>query len=128
MRASSPRVGPLGPAELPAATQVLARAFRDNPLDRAVIGPDEGRRLRALVAGIEVHLPIAARWGWVVGAHDAEGLAGVLVAEPPFARPLPLAPLLDRLRIDDDLGDLERRFATIENLLGQLAVKDEHES
>ncbi|MBT8080810.1 MAG: transcription-repair coupling factor [Gammaproteobacteria bacterium] len=34
----------------------------------------------------------------------------------------------NRLRVDDDLGELERRFATIENLLGQLAVKHEHDS
>jgi transcription-repair coupling factor (superfamily II helicase) len=34
----------------------------------------------------------------------------------------------NRLRVDEDLSNLERRFATIENLLGQLAVKHEHDS
>jgi transcription-repair coupling factor (superfamily II helicase) len=33
----------------------------------------------------------------------------------------------NRLQIRDELGDLERRFATIENLLGQLAVKDDND-
>jgi transcription-repair coupling factor (superfamily II helicase) len=32
----------------------------------------------------------------------------------------------NRLQIRDELGDLERRFATIEDLLGQLAVKDDN--
>ncbi len=32
----------------------------------------------------------------------------------------------NRLQIRDELGDLERRFATIEGLLEQLAIKDDH--
>lgn len=32
----------------------------------------------------------------------------------------------NRLQIRDELGDLEQRFATIEDLLGQLAVKDDN--
>ena len=31
----------------------------------------------------------------------------------------------NRLQIRDELGDLERRFATIEQLLEQLAIKDD---
>ena len=33
----------------------------------------------------------------------------------------------NRLQLSDDLGDLERRFATIEDLLSLLAVKEGHD-
>jgi hypothetical protein len=33
----------------------------------------------------------------------------------------------NRLQLNEDLGDLERRFATIENLLSLLAVKEGHD-
>ena len=50
--AAAPEVGPLDPAGVPPATEVLARAFRDNPLNRAAIGsPDAERRLRSNRAG-----------------------------------------------------------------------------
>ena len=38
---------------------MLARAFRDNPLNRAVVGGSERRRVRSNRAGVAAYLPTA---------------------------------------------------------------------
>jgi len=78
---------------------VLARAFRDNPLNRAVIGGHAERRLRCNQLGMEVHLPVAHRFGEMSGAWREGRLVGVLAAVPSFAWPLPAAALGTRLRL-----------------------------
>lgn len=98
MRDDEPRISALSPAELPAAEALLARAFRDNPLNRAVIGPDPARRLRANRAGMRALLPGARAHGCVLGAHRGQALVGALVAVPPGGYPLPPPPFALRLR------------------------------
>jgi ribosomal protein S18 acetylase RimI-like enzyme len=83
--------------EVADASRVLAAAFRDNPLNVAVIGGDPRRRLRCNRAGMRQLLPVARRHGLVLRAGGPT-LAGVLVATPPHAYPLPAAPLGARLR------------------------------
>jgi ribosomal protein S18 acetylase RimI-like enzyme len=68
---------------------VLARAFRDNPLNRAVIAAGERRRERANRAGAAAYLPVALERARVTAAHEAGALVGVLVATPPLRWPLP---------------------------------------
>jgi GNAT superfamily N-acetyltransferase len=69
---------------------VLARAFRDNPLNRAVIGGSERRRVRANRAGVAAYLPIALERARVAAVRSEGGaLAGVLVATPPWRWPIP---------------------------------------
>jgi GNAT superfamily N-acetyltransferase len=68
---------------------VLARAFRDNPLNRAVIGGSEGRRVRANRAGVAAYLPGALERARVTTVREAGALVGVLVATPPWRWPLP---------------------------------------
>jgi ribosomal protein S18 acetylase RimI-like enzyme len=68
---------------------VLARAFRDNPLNRAVIGGGERRRVRANRAGVAADLPTALERARVTLARDGAALAGVLVAKPPYRLPIP---------------------------------------
>ena len=97
-RAAEVPVGPLGAGDLAAAERVLARAFRDSPLNVAVIGSDPERRLRANLCGAHALLPVALAHGLVLGARAADGLCGVLVATRPFAWPLPPPPLLANLR------------------------------
>jgi len=64
-----------------AAAGLLARAFRDNPLNRAVIESDDpGRRERVNRAGMRALVPSALRHACVLAARDARGLAGVLIA------------------------------------------------
>jgi ribosomal protein S18 acetylase RimI-like enzyme len=93
---------PAGVAALPsheveAAARSLARAFRDNPLNLAVIGGDPQRRLRCNRAGMRQLLPVARRHALVLRA-GATRPDGVLIATPPGAYPLPAAPLGARLR------------------------------
>jgi len=83
------RVEPLLPADLGPAAGVLARAFRDNPLNRAVIGEGEARRVRANQAGVRAYLPLALERAYVAAAREGEALFGVLVATPPWRWPLP---------------------------------------
>ena len=91
-------MGPLGRGDLAAAERVLATAFRDSPLNVAVIGPDPDQRLRANHCGARALLPVALEHGVVLGARGAEELRGVLVATRPWGWPLPPPPLLANLR------------------------------
>ncbi len=77
---------------------MLARAFRDNPLNRAVIGPDPARRLRCNRHGMGSLLPVAQAGGHVLTARSGGAPAAALVSAPPLGYPLPAAPLPARLR------------------------------
>ena len=92
-------VAPLRDAEREIAVEALARAFRDNPLNAAVIGAaDPGRRLRSNRLGTALLLPLAQAHGEVWAARAGGDLLGVLVGTPPGAYPLPPGPLGARLR------------------------------
>ena len=88
----------LADEERPGAEQVLARAFRDSPLNVAVIGTDPERRLRANLHGARALLPVACAHGLVLAAHEAGVTRGLLIATPPFAWPLPAPSLRAHLR------------------------------
>ena len=47
----------LAEADIEPAAAVLGRAFRDNPMNRAVIGGDAERREACNRAGVEAYLP-----------------------------------------------------------------------
>lgn len=93
------KVGPLERGELDLAAGVLARAFRDNPLNRAVIRAGAARRERANRAGIRAYLPLARERAHVAVARADEALLGVLVATPPWRWPLPPPGPLGLLRL-----------------------------
>ena len=84
--------------DLPAAQSLLARAFRDNPLNRAVIGGSSRGRLRANYHGMRAHLPQAERYGLLLSARADGRLVGVLSSTPPGAYPLPPPRIGVRLR------------------------------
>lgn len=73
----------------------LAAAFRDNPLNRAVLERRPAQRLASNRAGMHALLPLARRFGhlWQCG----DGAAGVIVA-PPDAYPFPPPSLPVELR------------------------------
>jgi GNAT superfamily N-acetyltransferase len=83
------KVGALERRELDAAAGVLARAFRDNPLNRAVVRGGESRRVRANRAGVAAYLPTALERARVLAAREGGALSGVLVATPPWRWPMP---------------------------------------
>jgi len=68
---------------------VLALAFHDQPLDRAVVGGGPRRRLRAERAGMRATLEVARDRADVRVARAADEVAGVLVALAPWTFPLP---------------------------------------
>jgi ribosomal protein S18 acetylase RimI-like enzyme len=113
----------LGESDLGDAVSVLARAFRDNPLNRAVIRSRRpARRERANAAGLRAQLPATLGRGRLLGARlqdpEPAPLQGVLVAAPPFGRPLPLPSLGARLRVAWVQGaGVARRWAEVHELL-----------
>jgi len=78
--------------------ELLARAFRDNPLNVAVIRGGAERRLRSNRFGMRALLPMARDHGelWVLraGVRACAALVGV----PPLRHPLPPPPAGLRLR------------------------------
>jgi ribosomal protein S18 acetylase RimI-like enzyme len=96
---AAPEIGALRPAETGAAAQVLARAFRDNPMNLAVIASaDPGRRLRSNLCGARATLEGARERGDVWAARARGRVLGVLVGAPPGAWPLPPPSAAARLR------------------------------
>ena len=93
------RIGPLERSELDLAADVLARAFRDNPLNRAVIRAGEARRECANRAGVRAYLPLARERAFVTVARADAAPLGVLVATPPWRWPLPPPGPLGMLRL-----------------------------
>jgi ribosomal protein S18 acetylase RimI-like enzyme len=89
----------LRPREFRDTVGVLARAFRDNPLNCAVIQSDDpDRRLRSNVVGTRTTLPMAAVHDavWVVGVGGR--VVGALIGTAPLGYPLPPPSVVARLR------------------------------
>src|SRR5262245_20743433 len=89
-------IAPLASNREREAAEVLARAFRDNPLNVAVLGPDPERRLRANRAAMRELMPLALRHGAVLAGSARGHCAGVLLGAPPYSYPFP-APSLSAL-------------------------------
>jgi GNAT superfamily N-acetyltransferase len=85
--------------ELPAAAELLGRAFREAAMNRVVVPGTAARRERSNAAGMRAVLPLALERGTVLAAHAAERLAGVLIALPPDVASLGRAPWLTLLRL-----------------------------
>ena len=125
--AAEPTVDPLADAERPGAERVLARAFRDSPLNLAVIGPDPERRLRANLHGARALLPVALAHGRVLAARAGGAPRGVLVATPPFAWPLPPPPLLASLqRVLGQGLRVARRWGLVFEVLARIHPREPH--
>jgi ribosomal protein S18 acetylase RimI-like enzyme len=120
-------VSRLAAADLAAAERVLARAFRDSPLNVAAIGSDPERRLRANLCGAHALLPVALEHGLVLGARAPDGLCGVLVATRPFGWPLPPPPLFANLRRVFCQGlRVARRWGEVFDALARVHLPDPH--
>jgi ribosomal protein S18 acetylase RimI-like enzyme len=126
--AAPPAAGALRAAEREAAVALLARAFRDSPLNVAVIGsPDPARRARVNAHGLRSLLPVAHAHGRVRALHLADELAAVLIAAPPSAHPLPPPSLAARLRCLVGQGlRVSRRWAEVFETLAPLHPAEPH--
>jgi GNAT superfamily N-acetyltransferase len=92
-------IASLSEASRESTARVLARAFRDNPLNVAVVGSAESaRRLRCNLHGMRASLASAIGHGEALTASLDGGVAGGLIAVPPGAYPLPAPGLLRQLR------------------------------
>jgi ribosomal protein S18 acetylase RimI-like enzyme len=134
------RIEGLGAADHEPAVAVLARAFQDNPLNRAVIRGSAETRRRANAHTMRALLAIAESHGVVLVARRGQALGGALVAAPPHAFPFPAPGLWTRLRVvlGIGLGVATRWAAVFEHLearhpvvphwyLGVLGVDPEHQ-
>ena len=120
-------VGSLADAERPDAERMLARAFRDNPLNVAVIGSDPERRLRANLHGTRALLPVALAHGLVLVARERGTPRGLLVATPPFAWPLPAPSLRTQLRRIVGQGlRVARRWGLVFEALARIHPREPH--
>ena len=98
---SSPefRLETLDASREPEAAALLARAFRDNPINRAVIGGDDGRRLRVNSYGMRTSLLASRRFSYRrLLVEEAEtraisGASGALLALEPGGYPVAPPPL-----------------------------------
>jgi ribosomal protein S18 acetylase RimI-like enzyme len=96
---ATPAIAALAVADQDAASVMLARAFRDNPLNVAVIGARRpARRLRSNLHGMRSLLPVAEAYGDVLAARLAGRVVGTLISAPPGAYPLPSPAPMSRLR------------------------------
>ncbi len=121
------RVGPLREEAVPAAVEVLARAFRDNPLNVAVVRGAPERRLRANRAGTRGLVEVAQRHDAVWTVREGGRLAGALIGTPPGEYPLPPPPLRDRLRCVRRQGlRVARRWARVFRALEVLHPLEPH--
>lgn len=121
-------IGPLVAAERPAAVYLLARAFRDNPLNVAVIGGgDPGRRLRANRHGMQALVPVAQAHGRALVLRRGGSPVAALVAAGPGLRCLPPPPLWSRLRCLAGQGlRVARRWSEVFEAVSALLPPEPH--
>jgi len=123
-----PSIGPIAAAERSRTVDVLARAFRDNPLNVAVVGAgDPRRRVRANAFGTRALLPVAEAHGEVWVAREAGCVVAALIGAPPFAYPLPAPAFAARLRCLAGQGwQVSRRWAEVFRALDGLHPLEPH--
>ncbi len=80
-----------------ALVDVLARAFRDNPMNRVIHGPDPARRVRANRAGLRALVLDLHSWTETRVIRNEGRVVGGFVAVPPGCFPLPGASLRRQL-------------------------------
>ena len=105
-----------------AAIRLLADAFADNPLNRAVIGrAHRASRERSNAWGLAAQLPSALRYGTVLGARREGSLAGVLIGASPFSHPFPSPSVARRAlsALGQGLGAAQRWSEVFELLLAR---------
>ena len=119
--------GPLTREEEAAAVGLLARAFRDNPLNAAVIRGGPERRLRSNLNGMRALLPMALAHGEVWALREGARLSAALVGVPPLMQSLPPPPLGLRLRTVVGQGiSVALRWARVFEELDRLHPPDPH--
>ena len=107
---------------------MLAVAFADNPLNRAVIRSDDHeRRVRSNLYGMRAVLPTAAAWGCVWLARRNGSPTGALISTPPGRYPLPTPGPGTRLACLVGQGRrVSQRWAEVFRALDAVHVREPH--
>lgn len=131
-----PAIEILDPAREPAAGALLALAFRDNPINRAVIGPNPDRRLMVNTHGMATSLATTRQFSFrrvVLGDHSAQpgsltnGVAGALIALDPGGYPTSPPPIAVQMRCLWGQGyRVMRRWARLYRTLDAYHPKEPH--
>lgn len=79
----------LDASDVPAAADLLARAFRDNPAMIAIVGHQPETRLALLRRFMALTLRLHRKYGECWGAFDDGVLRAAMVSSPPGGYPLP---------------------------------------
>lgn len=119
------------------AVETLARAFRDNPLNRRVVGGSLERRLQANRHGLRALIGSAGVRALALAAMPKEGeqsvsmpidgMTGLLVAIPPFGYPLPGPSLGAQLRVVLGQGwGVARRWGRVSEALDRIHPQEPH--
>ncbi len=110
-----------------AVVDCLALAFRDNPMNRAVIGPSPDRRLEANRAGMRATMGRALELCDVRVVARTGRIEGALIAIPPGLHPLPPPGLLEQLRCLWGQGPrVARLWAEVNEGLGETHPVEPH--
>jgi ribosomal protein S18 acetylase RimI-like enzyme len=127
------RIDSLPPDADASAVEVLSRAFRDSPIDVAVIGGSEVRRLESVRWAMRSSLAAARRGrgalllGAFASGRPARDPLGVLVGIPSTSIPLPSAPLLAQLRSSFGQGlRAMRRWGRVFRVLERSQPQEPH--
>ncbi|TDJ13418.1 MAG: GNAT family N-acetyltransferase [Deltaproteobacteria bacterium] len=125
---SPPGIRRIRPRDHRGSIQVLARAFRDSPLNRAVIREsDRSRRLRSNLFGTRTLLPVAAAHRAVWVAHRNDDIVGALIGTAPNCYPLPPPSLPARLVCTIGQGwSVARRWGDVFSRLDEIHLIEPH--
>ncbi len=126
-------IDPLGPEGEHVAAGMLARAFRDNPVNRAVIRGGEHRRLRANTYGMNASLQSCRRLSYrrvlveVPETAEEWNPVGALIALDPGGYPVAPPPISVQLQClwGQGLGVM-RRFGALYRRLDERHPKSPH--
>lgn len=126
----APLFSELQPAHRAPAVQLLARAFRDSPLECRVIEGDAERRMRCNVYGMRALLLSATGTAHVLGAFPggtSASPAAVLIATAPNRYPIPMPGFWQQLRCLFGQGlRVARRWAAVYQELEAVHPREPH--
>jgi len=110
-----------------AVASLLARAFRDNPMNRAVLRRSPDARVRANQLGARMLLRVAETSGHVLVAEaGAGGPSGALIGFEPFRPPAPSASLAQALLLLRQGLRAALRWGAVQAELASIRPDDPH--
>ena len=121
------RIDCLERTDEPGAVEALAAAFRDNPMNRSVIGLDEAKRHRINAHGLRTSLIASRRYSYRRFIRVEGEVGAALIAFDPGGYPAAPPPVFDQLRCLWGQGiRVMRRWGQLNRLLADVHPRDPH--